>query len=181
MKSEFTRNTILQAANRIVQREGVAHLTIDAVAKEASLSKGGVLYHFASKDALVEGMLTSMVDNFNHDMARFQVDDKLTAGQYTRAFIRATVDSITQEDAIATALLAAIGTNPRLLAPIRQSYAQWQAQLEQDGLSPALATLLRLAADGLWIADLFGLASPQGQLRTEVIQMLLKMTKQSHD
>jgi hypothetical protein len=37
-------------------------------------------------------------------------------------------------------------------------------------LDLALATLLRLAADGLWFADLFGLAPPAGELRGRVLR-----------
>ncbi len=54
-------------------------------------------------------------------------------------------------------------------------YRTWQACVESDGLPLALATTLRLAMDGLWFADLFGLASPSGKLREEVILTLLTM------
>ena len=44
---------ILEAAAAVLLKGGVRGLTIDAVAVEAGLSKGGVLHHYASKDALV--------------------------------------------------------------------------------------------------------------------------------
>ena len=40
-----------------MQCKGVAKLTLEAVAKEAGVSKGGLLYHFSNKEALIEGMI----------------------------------------------------------------------------------------------------------------------------
>ena len=57
-----TRHKILETAVAIVDTNGAAHLTIDAVAAHAGLSKGGVLYHFPSKRALLEAMLALLMD-----------------------------------------------------------------------------------------------------------------------
>ena len=56
MSISITRQKILAAASQIVQCKGVAKLTLEAVAKEAGVSKGGLLYHFSNK-ALIEGMI----------------------------------------------------------------------------------------------------------------------------
>ena len=40
---------MIQAAYRVVELRGATSLTIDAVAAESGLSKGGVLYHFPNK------------------------------------------------------------------------------------------------------------------------------------
>ena len=41
-----TRDLVLEACNRILRHEGLTNLTLEAVAEEAGLSKGGLLYHF---------------------------------------------------------------------------------------------------------------------------------------
>ena len=56
MGTQTTRQQIIHAAFALIRREGVARLTIEAVAQEAGLSKGGVLYHFRSKEALIQAM-----------------------------------------------------------------------------------------------------------------------------
>jgi AcrR family transcriptional regulator len=43
-----TRQKILETAVRIVDTQGARHLTLEAVAAEAGMSKGGVLYHYPS-------------------------------------------------------------------------------------------------------------------------------------
>jgi hypothetical protein len=40
-----TKRRIVDAAEEVVLRDGVARLTLDAAAAEAGLSKGGILYH----------------------------------------------------------------------------------------------------------------------------------------
>lgn len=46
------RDQLLDAAEAVIAREGAAGLTIDAVAKEMGITKGGVQYCFGTKDAL---------------------------------------------------------------------------------------------------------------------------------
>ncbi|MEK1870378.1 MAG: helix-turn-helix domain-containing protein, partial [Ensifer adhaerens] len=60
-KRETARDRILTAAEAIVVGKGVSSLTFDEVAEQTGLSKGGILYHFASKDALVRAMVERFV------------------------------------------------------------------------------------------------------------------------
>src|SRR5271170_7375360 len=52
-----SRELILQAAEDIVARRGPAHLTLETAATQAKVSKGGLFYHFRSKEALLEAMI----------------------------------------------------------------------------------------------------------------------------
>src|SRR5580704_14136356 len=63
-----TRSRIIAAAEEVVLRDGVAHLTLEATAAEVGLSKGGVLYHFPTRDALVLGMVSTIIDDFDGDI-----------------------------------------------------------------------------------------------------------------
>jgi hypothetical protein len=95
-----------------------------------------------------------------------------------RAFVRVTFATAPQDLDLTASLLAAAGTNPDLLAPMRDAFARWQTLAEADGLTPAQATLVRLAADGLWFADLLRVAPPGDRLRAEVLEMLLQLTRE---
>ena len=50
------RDQLLDAAEAVIAREGAAGLTIDAVAKEMGITKGGVQYCFGTKDALIDAI-----------------------------------------------------------------------------------------------------------------------------
>jgi len=172
-----TAQTIIGAANRIVRRDGVARLTIEAVAREAGLSKGGVLYHFPSKDALVQGMIGALLADFEQAVRDTAARDAAPTGRFLRAYVLASAMGAPPLDDPAGALIAALATDPALLEPVRRRYAVWQAELEANGPPPALAMVVRLAADGLWFADLLGLAPPSGQLRDEALAAMLDLTR----
>ncbi|CAA9559376.1 MAG: Transcriptional regulator, AcrR family [uncultured Thermomicrobiales bacterium] len=177
--SAATRDRLLAAAERIVARDGAARLTLDAVARETGLSKGGVLYHFASKDALVAGLVERLADAVALEQDAEAAADPRRIGRRTRAFVRATFAPTSQPAdpvAVGAALLAALGTNPALLDPLRARYADWQARLEDDGIDPDLAAVVRLAADGLMLAEAFGLAPPAPETRDRLLAALLRLT-----
>ena len=48
---------LLDATEAVVARQGIANLTLAAVAAEARMSKGGLLHYFPSKDRLVEALV----------------------------------------------------------------------------------------------------------------------------
>jgi AcrR family transcriptional regulator len=189
LTSTNTRQLILLAANRLVLTKGVTHLTLEAVAKKAGVSKGGLLYHFPSKEDLIKNLIEHLNAQFESEVDR-QLDlesgnlpegeANRPAGSWLRAFVRATFDANKLENnwlGSSAAILTAISTNPQLLEPFRKSFAGYQQQAEQDGLDPVLASVIRLAADGLWLAELFELAPPRGELRDQVEQLLLELTR----
>ena len=57
-----SRDRILDAAAQLVGEVGSGRLTLDAVAERAGLSKGGLLYNFPSKEALLTGMIERMIE-----------------------------------------------------------------------------------------------------------------------
>jgi AcrR family transcriptional regulator len=174
-----TRDSILQAAGRVVLAEGVNGMTLEAVAREAGVSKGGLLYHFPNKEALIAAMMTQLNAEYGATIERQLAQDEAhdQPGHWLRAYVRSTFDTDREFLDLSASLMAAINTNPALLDPFRESFARWQQQAEQDGLDPALATVIRLAADGLWLAELFGLAPPGEPLRTQLFKKLLELTQ----
>jgi AcrR family transcriptional regulator len=179
--SPSTREVILQAADRVVVEEGVAGMTLEAVAREAGVSKGGLLYHYPSKEALIRGMIGRLIEGFRDALGReFAEERASTSGRWSRAYIRASFDEDRWYLEVSAGLLAAVAEDPTLLDPLRKAFEDGQRWAERDGLDPAVATLVRLAADGLFFAELLGFAPPEGQLRERVLEALLQLTKGAH-
>jgi hypothetical protein len=84
-----------------------------------------------------------------------------------------------RQDRLGAALIAAAAGQPALLAPLHAAADRWQRRLEGDGLDPTVATLLRLACDGLWLCDLFGLAPPSAALRASLEDRLELLASQA--
>jgi AcrR family transcriptional regulator len=168
---------LLDAAELIVRRDGSARLTLDAVAAEAGVSKGGLLYHFATKEALVSAMVERMLASFDGAQERAMATDPVGPGRWTRAWVRTSVSpkGPSEHDATAAGLLAAVATNPELVGPVRERYVQWRARAVDDGILAETAAIVTLAADGLWMADLLGLSAPVGEERRRIIERLLEM------
>ena len=68
MSRDATRRRLLDAAAAVVRRDGPRALTLDTVAAQAGLSKGGLLYHFATKDALVDALVQDWLDRFEGEV-----------------------------------------------------------------------------------------------------------------
>jgi AcrR family transcriptional regulator len=159
-----TRAKLLDAAGAVIRRDGPQALTLDAVAAEAGVSKGGLLYHFKSKRELLDGLVARWLDEF-------QTDIDSAPGNFVAGYVRAS-DGAKAEEA---GLLAALVADPQVLAAVRERYATWQDLIASWGGDPVDATIARLAADGLWLADLLGMAPPQGELRKRVLARLLEL------
>src|SRR3712207_1668575 len=176
--SPSTREGILQAADRVVVEEGVAGMTLEAVAREAGVSKGGLLYHFPSKEALISGMIGRLIEGFRDALGREFAKEKASAsGRWLRAYLRASFDEDRWYLEVSAGLLAAVAEDPTLLDPLRRAFEDGQRWAERDGIDPAVATLVRLAADGLYFAELLGFAPPEGGLRARSLEALLELTR----
>lgn len=92
-RRERTREEILDAAREIMLRDGVAAMTLEAVAREAGMSKTGLYYYFPSKDALVFELVYGVIER--HAVAVDQAVGKAhDAPSALRAIIRGTVQSL---------------------------------------------------------------------------------------
>ncbi len=156
MRSNNKKGEILQAALRVVEDEGANHLTIDAVAKAAGMSKGGVLYHFASKKELLLGLIDQLIvaheqrvahelesKNANAFAASLHLDQPMTAA----------------EQRTSLAVLAAAAEDPDLIASARDymSTMTSNALREVDPSRVDDALLLILANEGLRYLEILGL------------------------
>ncbi|UOQ49883.1 TetR/AcrR family transcriptional regulator [Gracilibacillus caseinilyticus] len=164
---------ILNAASKVVSERGIFELTLDAVAKQAGISKGGLLYHFPSKEALVEGMVQHLAINYQEkieDNAKQDPDEK---GRWIRSYVDVTFNQTYQNKDMNAGLLAAKAVNPDLLDPIRNLYEEWQEQIENEGIDPMKATIIRLATDGIWLAELFDIYHIEEEKKQEIYKVLL--------
>ena len=167
-----TRARLLDAAVAVVRRDGAGALTLDAVAAEAGVSKGGLLYHFKTKRDLLDAMLEGWLEEFAAEIAAAE-----EGRGFAHGYVKASDMGSWAAAARATefGLLAAMVDEPGALEGVRERYAAWQNQLAAQAADPVDATVARLAADGLWLNDLLGLAPPTGELREQVMARMLEL------
>jgi AcrR family transcriptional regulator len=179
MAGATTRDSILDAAEQLIARAGVQHLTIGRVAEEAGVSRGGLFYHFPSKEVLVQAMLQRMVEGWKRALAEQMAQDPEPRGRLTRAYARLVlfqVDGRTgATGAVVGALIAGLAFDPRLLDPLQSQLREWQAQSEAE-LDPATAAVVRLATHALWTNDLLLTNAISPELLRRIVARLEALT-----
>ena len=161
-----TKDRLLDAAGAVVQRDGAQALTLDAVAAEAEVSKGGLLYHFKSKRDLSRAMVERWLAEFQReiDAADPALRARLREGRRARGQRAGDARGADRRPR-------------RCCVAVREQYGIWQDRVEREGRDPVDATVARLAADGLWLAELLGMGPPTGELREQVLQRLLDLAE----
>ncbi|BAQ11644.1 transcriptional regulator, retr family [Bacillus sp. OxB-1] len=172
-KASMKKEELLEAASRIVNKKGVRYLTLNNVAKEAGVSKGGLLYYFPTKDSLIQGGLQYMLSEYTREMEEVASHDQ-APGNLLRAYIDVTVND---EQPLTSNLLAAIAINPELLKSSQEWYLRWQEKIEENGVDPVMATIIRLAADGVWFNELFGFSFLDETFRERVVEKLMELSE----
>lgn len=149
------RTCILEAALRVVARDGVTAVTYDSVADEAGLTKGGLVYHFPSRESLLAALQQHLADQWETALiqAAEAPVDKLTDAQRAAAYARVAATSADRAELL---LILEAATNPELAAPWTRLMDTWAPPTPGElPLTDQQANriIAHLAADGLWIYD----------------------------
>jgi AcrR family transcriptional regulator len=173
-----TRDKIIDAAMSVVRDDGVAKLTLDEAAKRAGLSKGGVLYHFKTKDDLVRGMVEHMLNRC--DALQQSYYDREPEGPYRwiRAMVRTGFDpNGPASDKLAGTLLTSVAVNPELVAPIQAKFDTWTDSIRADSPNPQLAELISMAMEGHYFETILGLQQSDDEGREQMKTFMLGLLK----
>ncbi|MFP9229690.1 TetR family transcriptional regulator [Pectobacterium cacticida] len=155
-KKTIDNDRILDAAEKVLLRDGVYRFTLDAVAAEAGISKGGLIYSFPSKDQLIVTMLS-------RELARFEQEARQHTARYASqpdadtlghiAAIRHEEDETTTR---AVGLLTALVHSPAILQQVREFYRIRLARLNSDMPTVQRTRLAFLAAEGVFLLQGLG-------------------------
>jgi hypothetical protein len=125
-------------------------------------------------------MIQCYLERFTADFNAAAVEENPSSpGRWTRAYLNTTYEDYQRNPSMSSGLLAAVATNPALLSPMQQTFGEWVRLLEKDGIDPTTAQIIRLAVDGLWMVELFGLAPPDPEMRQRVFEALNRLIDQA--
>lgn len=146
-----TRGRILDALEDVLAEFGHGGATLEAVAARAGVSKGGLLYHFGTKEALYSGLLDRLrgLGEADADVVEgapivdsYLATSSVAAYEFTRSLMAALrlvgVPGIDAAGAIVAAL------DP------------WARVLTREISDPLVARLITLVGDGLYLRALLG-------------------------
>ncbi|WP_105566206.1 TetR/AcrR family transcriptional regulator [Microbacterium halophytorum] len=155
--ADETRRVILDAATSLVARRG-HEVPLADVAEAAGVSKGGLLYHFPTKDDLFAAGATRLFERFRASVfAEASREPAGEPGRLARAYIRVSFADAVGDD---TREMIAVAAQLMNVAAVRElseaDGRRWRDDLMGDGLAPATVRLVVAATDGVSAAPLWG-------------------------
>jgi AcrR family transcriptional regulator len=151
------RESVLDAFEALLIAEGPKAATMDAAAQAAGVSKGGLLYHFASKEALETALLERMEQLAREDVAEMEAEPE----GIVSAFLRSSVmdDSPIDRALIAGSRLAQGGSAAAVEA-LRRVRELWEEALRPHTRDETALQLVLLVSDGLYFNNALGVQTP---------------------
>ncbi|NMN95803.1 TetR family transcriptional regulator [Antrihabitans stalactiti] len=164
-----TKDRILDALEQLLLDGGLSQITLEAVAAKAGVSKGGLLYHFGTKEALIAGMVRRLGERSNQQLA--------DAGTSVAEWYLQCADDDDKEIALFQSMIAVLrsvdGQSGEIKKAVVETMSAWNEGLRSEIEDPVQAEIVRLVGDGIYLAALLGLPPPEPELHAKVIERLL--------
>ena len=173
-----SRESMLDAAEAVVLQQGVGKLTLDAVAKQAGASKGGVMYNFPSKNALLSALVERIIEGNAQGIAAAAAKMPDAPTRRLKAYVKNSVDDVQGDDRVSGALLATVANNPKLIERMRTFIDRRFAETSK-GLDFERAAIVHLATEGLWFMELLQVSPFTPRQRARLARRLLQMADES--
>lgn len=176
------RDRILEAAERVVAEVGAARLTLEVVAQSAGVSKGGLLYHFPSKESLLSALAQRYVDNMEQCVEAAKVGlGSTVAARDLKACVVGILGSDPRSKAMGAALLATAANDLTLLEVIRDCIARCTKELASDkALHFPRAAIVSLAIDGLMMRESLRISAFSESQREQIVNELIRIAEEAY-
>ena len=186
MATTVTKDKICEAAMQLAIRDGLLAMTLENVAKQAGISKGGVMYHFPSKDELVRGVVDYFSEQCETMLMRRVIDDPEPRLRWARCMLdclfpeSAASDRRTDVEEISSdvlsrffmAMLAGAVTSPAAMLPLRNLATRMRKRFMSDPNEGMEQILVWLAIDGLFLWQFMGLIDSNDPMIAQVGETL---------
>ncbi|WP_454118730.1 TetR/AcrR family transcriptional regulator [Microbacterium lacticum] len=151
------RESVLDAFEQLLVDDGERAATMDATARAAGVSKGGLLYHFASKDALERALLQRLAELVEEDLAAMASSPDGAVVFFLRT-------SVMDDDPLDRALIAtsrlAQGGHADAADALRAVRARWADALRPHVRDATALDLVLLVSDGLSLLTGYSILDP---------------------
>ncbi|MFE2942237.1 TetR/AcrR family transcriptional regulator [Streptomyces sp. NPDC059255] len=146
-----SRNLILDAAIRVTEREGITGLTLESAAEEAGVTKGGLMYHFRTRDELLLAIQRHLTAAWEETLSAElgKPRDEATVRETIEAYARVGAQGGASKADLAFMIESA--TQPELATVWEEMMARWSPLPRSTDPGEIDLFLARLAADGWWL------------------------------
>ena len=174
-----TRRDILDAARATLVQKGRSASLAD-IARQAQVTKGGLLYHFGTKEDLFAALAEDLLRSFDDLLSSMVEPDDHEPGRLCRAYVRASFVPWTPDDldAVSPIVMAIVVDDDRVVATVETYTADLDARLRDDGLPDDVVELVVAAADGASMQPLWWGGTDQSH-RRRLEERLIALTRQA--
>jgi AcrR family transcriptional regulator len=141
------RDRILEAYADLLAAEGERNATVEAVATHAGVSKGGLLYHFPTKEQMSEALCDRLLVLAADDVSAMTSAPEGPARHYVRTSMYE--GTPLDRTIVAVSRLQQVG-NARARAAIEEVSGNWLAVLHDTLGDLATARAIKLIGDGVY-------------------------------
>lgn len=172
------RERVLDAFEEIILNDGERTATLDATAQAAGVSKGGLLYHFGTKDDLVAGLIDRMNALVDADIDIMLRADDGPVSYYVRTSV--ILDDPLARSLTAVARIAQSGSAAAVEA-LGETRRKWADSIRPHVRDEAALELVMLLSGGLYFNNALseGVAlslNPSGESLAALIELVLTAT-----
>lgn len=168
------RAIILDAIVDLVEEGGIKAITYDAVSEKANITRGGLLYHFPSREDLVLGVHEHICSRWAATMANTVEADP--DGQSIKSKTLAYVKGASSANRVEMILLLESAMDKAVQELWQSVIDDWAPPLPDPNDEEAMELfLVRLAAEGLWVSEALSDKPLPKDLKDRVLQRLEQM------
>ncbi|MGQ0384295.1 MAG: TetR/AcrR family transcriptional regulator [Gammaproteobacteria bacterium] len=171
------RQKILSAAREIVENRGTGALTFDELVNVSGITRGGITYHFPTKEDLLRGLLEADFVQWDAaEAAHTPCDCDPETGRLL-GFIRTLNAQDESHRRFLCGMLSAASLDPSLMDPCRQELRERLGRKKWTERDLRLQ-LVHLAAEGLMWQELFQMYQMPAPARAKLVALMEELARQ---
>ena len=156
---------------------GAGALTYDELVEASGVTRGGITYHFATKQDLLRALIEHDLEHWDAAEAEHRPDDEPDAIADLLAFLRVHTAPDTERRRFVSGMVGAAMHDPSVLEPARAYEASRFAATEWTDAA-LRQQLLRLAAMGMFWADFFGCPELPEALKEQLRELMERLARE---
>lgn len=174
------KTVILDAAVAVIEADGITAVTFDSVAAAADLTRGGIIYHYRSREELIRALHQHLADVWEQQLieACGKTVDEATPLERLVAYVRVAAQSASR----AELQMMIDSRNTENEQPWAEVLDRWTPPYPDAGpdLDDDAAWTALLAADGLWVNDVINQRELSASRRAHLVEQIVAQLQAAH-
>ena len=171
------RQVILDAARHIVRERGAGNLTYEELVQQSGLTRGGITYHFPTKDVLLRELVSCDIQQWRELEEQLKPKLDNDAAAELIAYIRSHSEPDEDHRRFVTGMLSAATLDPSLLDTVREYKNERTAKLKWTE-QQLMQQLLRLASEGLFWSEIFSCQELPAKVRKRLVMKMEQLAEE---